>query len=882
MMQQRNLVQSVASERAMSTPTFDPALRSYYKEESDRVRRDFESNGSGRACTHDRAQLVDKLLVQLWAQQSAPLGSAGYALVALGGFGRRALYPNSDIDLLFLCDNETLRSSAKDPVRSICQELWDTGLRVSPTTRTIDDCGRFDQENVEFTISLLDCRFLISDEALYARLHDKIVPQLIARESAILTQRLTEVTNTRHGRFGKTIFHLEPNLKDGPGGLRDFHVTRWLALIAELAANRAWPASLHLQQNSEDDNVLEAMEFLSSARCYLHYRSRRDENVVSWEAQEDLANRGIGSADGPISSADWMRLYFRNAKAIYRNATQLLDQTATTRSSLMRSFRRWRTGASNDEFSVVDRRVYIQQSAGARDPDVVLRLFIFMARHGVGLAMETERRLNNARRALHDTMPQDSRLWTHLRELLVQPHAAEALRSMHSLQLLSMAVPEFETIDSLVLRDLYHRYTVDEHTFLTMDALHQLRNQEIEWLQSFGGLVTELERPELLFLALLFHDTGKGLAGNNHVHGSLQLALAAVERLGLSVEDAQTVGFLIANHLVMSSTLRRRDIYDPETVRELAAKMETPERLKMLTLMTLADIKAVNPEALTPWKAENLWQLYIATANYFNRSVDEERFHAKAATEQVERIAGLLPKGRSQLLKFLDGLPQRYLMSHSPEQVIGHFEMANRLRGEPVQLRLRRTRDQHELALVTRDRTGLFSMLTGILYAWGMDITKASAFSNQAGVIVDSLYFKDRFRTLELNPSERDRFKGSVIDILNGESSLDRLLEPRLRADTKPPRLKIETSLRYDDECSPTSTLLEVTTQDRPGLLYTISSTLAAENCSIEIALIDTEGAMAHDVFYLTSNGIKLTRDQQRAVEWALTTELGESLPSGW
>ena len=866
----------------MSTPTSDSALRNYYKEETERIQRDFEADRSGRACIKGRAQLVDKLLLQLWAQQTCLHDNPGYALIALGGYGRRALYPHSDIDLLFLCENEGLRSRAKDPVRSICQGLWDSGLRASPTTRTIDDCGRFDEENVEFTISLLDCRRLTGDEQLFDRLHDKVLPQLVARESGILVQRLTEVTNTRHAKFSKTIFHLEPNLKDGPGGLRDFQVTRWIALISELAANRAWPESLPVQQDDDEDSVLDAMEFMSSARCYLHYRGGRDENLVSWEAQDDLASRGIGSADGALSSAEWMRLYFRRAKVVYRNATQLLEQTATSRSSLVRSFRRWRSGASSDEFSVVDQRAYIQQAAGARDPEVALRLFIFAARHGVKLALETERRLNNAWRALHDTMPQDARLWQYLRELLVQPYAAESLRAMHSLRLLALAVPEIETIDSLVLRDLYHRYTVDEHTFVAIDALHQLRKNDVEWLQPFADLFSELERPELLFLAILFHDTGKGLAGSNHVHGSLQLALPAVERLGLSADDAKTVGFLISSHLEVSSTLRRRDIYDPETVRELAAKMETPERLKMLTLMTLADIKAVNPEALTPWKAENLWQLYIATANYFDRSVDEERFHATAATEQVERIAALLPKGRSQLLKFLDGLPQRYLLSYSPEQVIGHVEMANRLRQEHVQLGLRQSRDQHELTVITKDRPGLFSTLTGILYGWGMDITKASALSNEAGIIVDSLYFKDRFRTLELNPSERERFKRSVMAILNGEAPLERLLEPRLRADTKPPKLKVETRLRFDDDASPTSTLLEVTTQDRPGLLYTISSTLAAENCSIEIALIDTEGAMAHDVFYLTSSGVKLTRDHQRGIEWALTTELGESLPSSW
>jgi len=865
----------------MPTPTSESALRNFYREESERIRRDFEGSGSGRSCIHERTQLVEQILAPLWEQQPTLASTPGFAVVALGGFGRRTLFPHSDVDLLFLCDTEALRLDARDPVRSVCQELWDAGLRVSPTTRTIDDCGHFDQENVEFTVSLLDCRFLLGDDKLFARLHDKVIPQLVASESDILIQGLTEVTATRHQRFGKTIFHLEPNLKDGPGGLRDFHVTRWIGLIAALATNRSWPASLD-PQPSEEEDLLEAIEFLSSARCYLHYRSNRDENVVSWEAQEDLARRGVGSPEGPLSSAEWMRLYFRHAKAIYRNSSQTLEQTASSRSGLVRSFRRWRSRSVSDEFSVVDQRVYIQQSAGARDPEVVLRLFVYMARQGVRLAMETERRLNNARRALRDTMPQDGRLWMYLRELLIQPHAGEALRSMHSLRLLAMAIPEFDTIDSLVLRDLYHRYTVDEHTFLAIDSLHRLRQNDVEWLQPFANLFAELERPELLFLALLFHDTGKGLAGDNHIHGSLQLALPALGRLGLSDEDTQMVGFLIAAHLEMSSTLRRRDIYDPETVRELAAKMETPERLKMLTLLTLADVKSVNPEALTPWKAENLWQLYIATDNHFARSVDEDRFHAKTATEQVERIAALLPQGRRRLLKFLDGLPQRYLRSHSPEQVLGHFDMASRLRAEPVQIALRRARDQQELTIVTNDRPGLFSTLTGILYGWGMDIVKASAFSNEAGVVVDSFNFRDRFRTLELNPPERERFKRSINDILAGEAELDRLLEPRLRADTKPPKLKVETRLRFDDDCSPTSTLLEVITQDRPGLLHSISATLAAENLSIEVALIDTEGATAHDVFYLTAGGGKLTRDQQRAVEWALAAELAESLPSSW
>jgi [protein-PII] uridylyltransferase len=472
-------------------------------------------------------------------------------------------------------------------------------------------------------------------------------------------------------------------------------------------------------------------------------------------------------------------------------------------------------------------------------------------------------------------------LWQHLRDILVLPHAADALRTMHSLNLLTHAVPEFEAVNLLVLRDLYHRYTVDEHTFMAIEVLHRLKHKETEWLLPFTELFAELERPELLFLALLLHDTGKGLDGADHVQSSLQLTTAAVERMQLSEEDADTVCFLVTMHLEISATLRGRDIYDPATIRELAKKLETPERLKMLTLMTLADIKAVNPEALTPWKAENLWRLYTGTAAYFDRSADEDRLHVEVSNHAIDKIVAHSPGRSSELLYFLDGLPQRYLLLHSSEQVIEHFGMASQLFAEPVQVALRAVSGQQELTVVTSDRPGLFRTITGILYGWGMDITKAAAFSNRKGIVVDSFFFRDRFRTLELNPSEGERFKRSVREILVGQAKLEPLLESRWKA-AEPVKLTVQTRLRYDNESSPRSTLLEVVTQDRPGLLHSISATLTHEGCSIEVALIDTEGPVAHDVFYVTSNEEKLSPEQMRSIEWALSAELGDSLPSGW
>ena len=249
--------------------------------------------------------------------------------------------------------------------------------------------------------------------------------------------------------------------------------------------------------------------------------------------------------------------------------------------------------------------------------------------------------------------------------------------------------PDYQLIDSLVIRDFYHRYTVDEHTFLTVESLHHLlerpgKEPPNEWEHYFSDLLRELEQPELLYLSLLFHDIGKGLPGDSHVASGLPVMERSLRGIGVHQEELETVRFLITEHLAMSATLRR-DIFDHETVRGFADKIGTPERLKMLCLMTYADIRSVNPEALTPWKAESLWRLYMAAANYMNRSVDDDRFHAEFEAETLTRIGELVPKKSAELQKYLEGLPHRYLRTHSPIQIAKHFEMSTALAKKPVQ-----------------------------------------------------------------------------------------------------------------------------------------------------------------------------------------------------
>jgi len=850
-------------------------LRSSLAEESARIARDFAATGDGRAAVAQRTQLIEDILKRLWREcvSSDDHGPRGLALVATGGFGRGWLFPYSDIDLLFLSADRTSEAAYKDAVQHFSQELWDLKLKLSPASRTLAECDRFDPNNTEFTISLLDCRFLVGDRELFARLHDKMIPKLVVRESKPLLQGLAEVTRERHGKFGHTVFHLEPNLKETPGGLRDCNVASWLALVSVMGKLSDWPdaSSLRAPVRKQLDA---ALEFLMAARCFLHFRHGRDDNALSWEAQDEAAARKIGASDSAdLTAADWMRIYFGHARAVQRTVMQLMEEIPESWSALRRQFQGWRSRPSHSDFSVVDGLIFLQQSSSLQDPEMLLRLFHFMAHHGLKLSATTEHRIEQALPSLAVTPPRGAELWLYLQETLLQPHAAEALRAMHSLRLLTLLLPELKPIDSLVVRDFYHRFTVDEHSILAIESLHRLNQSKSEWDKRYAELLGELEDPELLYLALLLHDTGKGVPGRNHVEASLEIAGRCLDRLDVDPGERAVVLFLIGNHLEMSAQLRR-DIFNPETVAAFAEKVGTPERLKMLCLLTYADIKAVNPEALTPWKAESVWQLYIGAANYLTRSADH-RVHSNVSDEKLARLRSLVPVTGVKFRDFVEGFPQRYLQVHSAEEVMRHMEMAEQFGHDAVQVDLKRGRHWYELTLVTRDRASLFATLTGVLAAWGMNIVKANAFSNQAGTVVDSLYFTDRFRTLELNLSEWDRFKKSIAAVLAGEADLDKMLRDRQRGE-KGGKVKVmvETRIDFDDECSSTSTLLQVIAQDRPRLLHRISSCLSQQQCNIEIALIDTEGQMAIDTFYLTSGGKKLPADLQKKVEKALLHEL--------
>jgi [protein-PII] uridylyltransferase len=863
----------------MAPETRTSTLQEFYAEESARIRARFEASGDGKAAIRERSALIDSIIEELHGQLAAPGKPGGkFCIAAMGGYGRRALFPYSDIDILFLCeklrDEEFLSKAYISPLN---QALWDLHLRVSPSTRTLAECGRLHRDNIEFNISLLDCRFVCGDAALFEQLKNRVLPGMVAREAQTLMQELTGLAVSRHEKYGRTIFHLEPSIKDGPGGLRDYQVACWLVQIAETKHSGELKKPDELLPAPLRSDAANAVKFLDAVRCFLHYRQGRDLNGLTYELQSEAAAVGIGLDSRPATSPnDWMREYFRHARAIHR-LTVLFDEVPRAKSPLARLFSRGRSSASDADFNVVDRRIHLRQPSSVQDHEKMFRLFELIARHDLKLSAETENAVEAALPKMRKWVSTAPDLWDYFRPILLLPYASSSLRAMHRLGLLVLLFKEFQAIESLVIRDYYHRYTVDEHSLVTIDNLHRLQSGSSDSERRFRDILGSIERPELLYLSLLFHDVGKGMPVESHVEGSLEAVRGVFDRLRLASADRETVNFLIGSHLRMSATVLRRDIFDPEAVRDFAQAVGTIENLKMLTLFTYADIKAVNPEALTPWKAEMLWQLYAATENYLNRSVDDQRLYVagKDARELEQKIhIGGDALESERFRRFLDGFPKRYLLTHSPTEIAAHYRMYKRLEDSAAEISITKRDEYYELVLVTTDRPFLLAKVFGTIASWGMNVLKAEASSNHAGIVLDTFRFSDRFHTLDHNPSEAVRLKQDIYDALSGQLSVADLMARKFQPEKRSPKVQVETAIHLDGECSSHSTVVEIITVDRPGLLYEISSTFAELGYNIEVALINTEGGIATDVFYITGQGARLAPEQERELHEALRARL--------
>jgi [protein-PII] uridylyltransferase len=852
------------------------------EDERQRIRQQFEAGGSAQDTLQALCALADKTAQQIFGEvlRVHSTEPQGLSLVALGGYGRRLLFPYSDLDILFLFGNEKSEAEFRPLIADFSRTLWDLGFRVSSAGRTLEECKRIEEDNAEFHLALLDRRFLAGDEELFDRLTKKILAGPEKQARPFLLAELTKLTKERHARYGNTIYHLEPNVKDAPGGLRDYQAAAWLKQIAN--------GQRDTLRNSagEDELAANAVDFLSAIRCFLHYSNGRNDNTLTYELQSAAAERSLGVTNGAArgtkrSPEEWMRLYFRQARILNRLLLRYIEQKPAVQPTFRERFfsaaRSARAEAGKAKpFAVRDGLLEVVDEPALSDRAVTFALFTEAARTGIPLSREAERAIFYILK--HPELPQKNTQinWATLREILAADYPSMALRPMQRLSLLMEVLPEFKAIDSLVVRDFYHRYTVDEHSLRTIEHLQELAEPPDERAAHFRQLWKTVDRRDLLILALLLHDVGKGMSVENHVTGSLEALESAAARLRLSAYETDEVHFLIEHHLDMSETMQRRDIFDPATVSMFADTVTTQERLQRLCLMTYADIHAVNPEALTPWKAEMLWQLFVATSNHFSRTLDRDRLHASdevSLLEQVSSQAG--GANKREVERFLEGFPRRYRAVHSAPEIAAHFQLYQKLGAEPVQTELKARHHSFSLTLLTADRPALFATISGVLAGWGMNIVKADAFANAAGVVLDTFQFVDLHHTLELNPSEIARFQKSLADIVNGKAPLEPLLKGReIASKAKPPKVPVETRINYDDTSSAQSTLLEIMAQDRPGLLYDVGSSLARLGCNIDVALIDTEGQKAIDVFYLTERGKKLSQPKQELLREVLQSTL--------
>ena len=485
------------------------------------LREDFAERGDPLAVLAGGTKHAEDCVVEAWQELLSPAFPAGLALLAVGGFGRRELYPHSDVDLLLLVENEPSSQGLKDALSAFLRRLWDGGLRLSHSVRTPGECCEVHDRNIELNISLLDERFLAGDHALYAELEARL-PRFLSAQRATLARHLCRLTRTRHAKFGETIYHLEPNVKETPGGLRDFQFVRWLSQLRNARPQGRAPAD-------PLDSLRAAWLCLSQARCYLHFQARRDQNLLSFDAQEEISQLPfVPERD----AAAWMRSYYRHARDIHSAATRRMEESESAGSSLLASFRNWRSRLSNAEFTVARDRVYLRNPHRLdQNPEMVLRLFEFVARHGIQPAFDSVQRISGLSPVLERYFSAPRPLWPLLETMLSLPHAALALESMSACGVLKVLFPEWCGIDCLVVRDFYHRYTVDEHTLVSIQEITRLPECSDPLRRRFAGLLSEVEKPGVLLFALLFHDTGKAMGAAVHVRESARLAESAMERI---------------------------------------------------------------------------------------------------------------------------------------------------------------------------------------------------------------------------------------------------------------------------------------------------------------------------------------------------------------
>lgn len=815
--------------------------RNTYAEERERLAERFRADGDADRYLHGHAAILDEILEDL---SRSYLEATRSCLLATAGYARREQFPYSDVDLVLV---HTLPDAQEVEARfgPLLQALWDVRLVLGHQVVHVDELERLGLEDFEFILALFNVRPVAGDRELARHVAEEILPALVHRQRERLAEIIFREVSRRHRRFDDTVFQLEPDVKEAPGGLRDVLAMQWLERLQKTPEYLPYS---HAQ-------VATAHQFLKRLRIHLHLEHGRGDNRLTHMLQERLAPRfGFRSTDTQAAVESLMKEYFWNARVIGSCCQAYLE-----------SLRPRRAHAT----------LMMEEISRIEDIGDILDLYRLALRQGKTLSPVL-------RKAIQAALPRISenirypRLAAELLELL-RPRSGlfRMLNDFYELGVLELLFPEFGTIRARMIRDFYHRYTVDEHTLIAIRNIETLLEGGEGSDQRFAAVLRDAVRPELLTLALLLHDVGKVRTGK-HADESARLAARAMRRFRFDREEVDTVVFLVRHHLAMSNIIFRRDLEDEEVISKFSDLVREPERLRLLTLLTYADISAVAPGTLNEWKRDLLWQLYVQTYRRLTLGYGKKRIEEEDVSERLVRN---LPKDFDpfDFEQFLEGFPQRYLRSFSPTAIYRHYRLSLCLgQNHPVEAVIRKRGNFYELVVITPDQRRLFARIVGLLSYFEMNILRATGFANRRHTILDVFHFEDEqgfFR----HRSEKQRFLQLLRQAVRGETSVRKLLEGKERSVLFRRRTPwFDPTIYFEDDEQGRYTIMEIIAPDALGLLYRISNEISRLDCDIELALISTEGDKAVDVFYLQHRGGRLSPELQGRLAEAIRSSLSQ------
>jgi [protein-PII] uridylyltransferase len=812
-------------------------------EEEGAVIRDAHFAGAGGSeIVQRRTGLIDRLLREAHTRLSVSCPMP--ALLAIGGYGRGELNPHSDIDIMFLCGDEAERRHSPD----LLYLLWDAGLDVGYSVRTVKECVSLARQDIKIRTSLLEARLIAGRPGLYDSFLQAMRNDVFYWKTAsFIREKITERSATRR-KYGGSIYLREPNIKEGEGGLRDFHSALWIAFAHFRIASLGDLAAKGVITEGQYAVFLRSRNFLWRVRNEIHYLTGRKNDHLTFDLQERAA-RDFHYRDSAhlLAVERFMKAYFLHARNIREFSNIVADAV------LRKPSRRWfeRTIAVGS-FSLIGRTLVPASDEMCRkDATLVMSAFATaQARH----AVFSDRLKSLVRECrMDDGVRESPSASQSFLSILNNPEGlSETLTMMKDLRLLGRYLPEFRAIQALARHDYYHMYTVDEHILLA------IRNLQNLWIGTYPGLPTlvdafrGLRKRWVLMLAVLLHDLGKAFPYDHEKKGA-ELAGNILARLGVEGEDRERILFLVGNHLIMTSLSQRRELTDRKVIADFSRLTGDRENLAMLYLLTYADISAVNPDAWTQWKAVLLQDLYVRTLQYFDKST-------VAGEEDKARLAALLAKAREaaagrfardEIESFLSDMSDQYLLYTSTNKVLDHLAMMKRLRDELLVIHHRHYPDKGytELTVCAYDAYGMFYRTAGTIAAKNLSILRAQVYTSRNGVMLDTFQIIDPAGNLYDYEAAWESIHAELRAALMNKS---RPPEPGLYPSARGLGAAVTATVDFDNATSETFTIIDITARDRVGFLYQVTKTLYELNLDIGSAKIVTEGSRVMDSFYVT------------------------------